>query len=190
MNMRITFHAVTLTLVAIFLMTTEPVAANPETEATRAFREGRWQDAHALLVPLATDGNPRAQTQLGLLYYHGDGVPQDVLQAFNLFYAAATQGNREAQYHLGNLYLYHHDVPLVDNEDPDRTGAMWIIDSATRGYPEAQYTLGLLLLAGTGVRLDPSEGIVWIRKAASGGHPLAAAFFGEYIAERKLKPEQ
>ena len=165
------------------------MAANPEADATRAFREGRWQDAHALLVPLATNGNPRAQTQLGLLYYHGDGVTQDLLQAFNLFYAAATQGDREAQYHLGNLYLYHHDIPLVDNEDPDRTGAMWIIDSATRGFPEAQYTLGLLLLAGTGVRLDPSEGIVWIRKAASGGHQRAAAFFGEFIGDRQRTGE-
>lgn len=52
----------------------------------------------------AQQGNAEAQLQLGLLYYTGQGVPQDNDTAADWFELAAEQGNAEASFNLGVLY--------------------------------------------------------------------------------------
>ena len=52
-----------------------------------------------------------AQTSLGSLYYHGQGVTQDYVQALDWFHRAAEQKNASAQYNLGNSYLRGQGVP-------------------------------------------------------------------------------
>jgi TPR repeat protein len=49
-------------------------------------------------------GNAAAQFHLGLLYEHGQGVPQDYWEAAKWYLAAAEQGNFPARYGLGLLY--------------------------------------------------------------------------------------
>ena len=52
----------------------------------------------------AEDGNADAQFKLGVMYYEGDGVPQDFAEARRWFEKAAAQGNAEAQYNLGVMH--------------------------------------------------------------------------------------
>jgi len=47
---------------------------------------------------------PDAQFALGQLYFHGRGVSQDYVEAFNLFEKAARQGHPVAQHLLGGMY--------------------------------------------------------------------------------------
>src|SRR6516225_9009639 len=42
-----------------------------------AYQKGRYPTALRLARPLAAESDPRAQSTLGLLYYHGQGVPRD-----------------------------------------------------------------------------------------------------------------
>ncbi len=51
----------------------------------------------------ANQGNDSAQYSLGVLYYNGQGVPQDMDQAIAWFQEAAEQGNQNALKVLAKL---------------------------------------------------------------------------------------
>ena len=53
----------------------------------------------------AAQGDAWAQLDLGVLYSHGHGVPQDSTEALKWFRLAAAQGLAEALYNLGVMYL-------------------------------------------------------------------------------------
>ena len=52
-----------------------------------------------------------AQFSLGLMYYKGQGVPQDYKEAVQWFRLAADQGNAGAQTNLGVMYDVGQSVP-------------------------------------------------------------------------------
>ena len=64
------------------------------------------------LQAMAARGNARAQTQLGYMYQHGLGVPQDHALAAVWYHRAAEQGEPRAQHLLGLLYDKGFGVPL------------------------------------------------------------------------------
>ena len=59
----------------------------------------------------AEHGNPIAQSDLGLMYANGEGVPQDDQEAAKWYRKAAEQGNAGAQYNLGVMYNNGEGVP-------------------------------------------------------------------------------
>jgi TPR repeat protein len=54
-----------------------------------------YQAAFALLVPLASVGNPKAQCNLATLYHLGLGVQRDVKKAVELYREVSEQNIRE-----------------------------------------------------------------------------------------------
>jgi TPR repeat protein len=68
-----------------------------------AYDRGDYATAWREWQPLAEQGNPGAQFNLGQLYLKGHGVPQDYVQARQWFERAALQGQATAQYNLGLL---------------------------------------------------------------------------------------
>ena len=52
----------------------------------------------------AVGGDAEAQSNLGLMYEIGDGVPEDDKEAVKWYRKAAEQGDAEAQYNLGLMY--------------------------------------------------------------------------------------
>ena len=52
----------------------------------------------------AEQGYAKAQFNLGLIYYNGQGVRQDYTQAVQWYRKAAEQGDAKAQYNLGVMY--------------------------------------------------------------------------------------
>jgi TPR repeat protein len=62
----------------------------------------------------ASRGNARAQTQLGVMYEYGRGVPQNYLAAVHWYQCAAEQGDANGQYLLGLMYEKGHGVPQSD----------------------------------------------------------------------------
>lgn len=59
----------------------------------------------------AEQGDTKSQSQLGHIYYHGEGVPQDYSQAFRWYSKAAEQGDVKAQYAIGYMYYFGENVP-------------------------------------------------------------------------------
>ena len=52
----------------------------------------------------AEKGDPQSQYNLGLMYEHGKGVPQDYTEARKYYRLASEQGNALAQLNLGVIY--------------------------------------------------------------------------------------
>jgi len=52
----------------------------------------------------AEDGDIEAQYQLGIIYYHGEGLPQNHKAALHWFEQAGLQGDAEAQFNLGLMF--------------------------------------------------------------------------------------
>ena len=54
--------------------------------------------------------------------------------------------------------------------------------AAEKGDARAQYSLAVMYNDGIGIKKNPDEAMIWFRKAASNGHPLA-----KEIIKRKSK---
>lgn len=70
----------------------------------QAFREGDYQRAFQLWLPMAEAGNSEAQNRIGMLYYLGLGVEQDFTRASEWYMRAAKAGHPGAQRDLGLMY--------------------------------------------------------------------------------------
>ena len=97
--------------VVLSLMLTGGAAAGPFEEGWAAYQRGDYATAVRVWRPLAEQGNARAQTNLGLLYAKGEGVPQDDAEAAKWCRLAAEQGDARAQGFLGLLYVQGIGVP-------------------------------------------------------------------------------
>ena len=80
-------------------------------DAVAAYKRGDYETAYQLLKPLAQQGIPIAQYNLGVMYDNGKGVPQDYAEAMNWYRRAAEQGLADAQHNLGWVYFEGQGVP-------------------------------------------------------------------------------
>ena len=92
-----------LTLAVLLIVPSWTTYADMDA-ANQALKSGD----HALAVEefrkLAEQGNARAQSHLGYMYYVGDGVPQSFAEARKWYEKAAVQGDKDAQYNLAVAY--------------------------------------------------------------------------------------
>lgn len=165
-------------LIASLLAFSSLASADPLADGVKAYEAGHYSQAIQLLTPLANQSNSQAQFRLGMMNYHGQGVPEDEKLAIYWLKKAATQGNTEAMFELGNAYLLGHQAAMLV-PDPDREAALWYFQAASAGHAEAQYRLGLLFLAGKGVVESRKEAMNWFRKAAAQGHSEAKRTVGK-----------
>lgn len=165
-------------LLAILLAFTPYATADTLSDGLKAYEVGRYSQAIQLLTPLANQSNSQAQFRLGMMYYHGQGIPEDEKLAIYWLKKAAAQGHVESMFELGNAYLLGHQAAMLV-PDPDREAALWYFQAASAGHAEAQYHLGLLFLAGKGVVDSRKEAMNWFRKAAAQGHPEAKRALGK-----------
>ena len=75
-----------------------------------AYNNGDYATALKEWKPLAEKGDVDAQTNLGLMYQNGWGVPQDDKEAVYWYKLAAEQGDAKAQYNLGVMYALGEGV--------------------------------------------------------------------------------
>jgi uncharacterized protein len=130
--------------------------------AYAAFDKGNFSTALKLARPLAEEGDARARSLIGYLYYHARGVKQDDGEALKWFRLAADQGDPSAQLHLGNMYAQGQGVP----QDQAEAGK-WYRLAADQGYAQAQYNLGLWYATGGGGEADNVSAHIWFNLAAA-----------------------
>ena len=80
-------------------------------DALDAVDRGDYKTAYKLWLPLAEQGDAKAQYNLGQMYYEGQGVPQDHKEAVKWYRLAAEQGFAKAQHNLGTMYDEGIGVP-------------------------------------------------------------------------------
>ncbi len=141
-------------------------------EAQRLAREFKPQDSYAKsfreFKVLAEQGEANAQFKLGVMYYSGQGVPGDYVEALNLFKKAALQGHPLAQYNVGYMNEKGEGTPQDYVE-----AAKYYRQAAERGNQLAQYTLGYMYEKGQGLLPDEVQALMWYNLAAIQGETKA-----------------
>jgi len=123
----------TLASVVLAMMLTGGAVAGPLEDAWAAYQRGDYATALELWRPRAEQGIALAQNNLGLMYYNGQGIPQDYGEAARWYRLAAEQGNAAAQSNLGSMYYGGEGVPQ------DFVQAyMWVSLAASRFPPSAK----------------------------------------------------
>jgi hypothetical protein len=148
-------------IVALLLSLIAPAWAG-FAEGLAAYKRGDYATALREFRPLAEQGIADAQNNLGVMYYKGQGVPEDDAKAAKWYRKAATQGNAGAQYNLGVMYDNGLGVPQDHAE-----AAKWYRKAAEQGDADAQNTLGVMYGMGRGIPQDYVQAHMWYNLAAS-----------------------
>ena len=75
-----------------------------EDKGLNAYNNGYYATAIKEWTPLAEQGNPFAQYNLGQMFRNGQGVLQDDKAAVKWYTLAAEQGDADAQHNIGIAY--------------------------------------------------------------------------------------
>jgi TPR repeat protein len=134
----------------------------------KAYNAGDYAAALREWQPLADQGAPHAQYNMGLLYARGEGVGRDFAKAADYYRKAADQGIVEAEYNLGVLYSNGQGVPKDDAE-----ASKWFLKAAQQGDAKAANSLGSIYDEGPGGFQNFTEAEKWYRKAAESGIAMA-----------------
>lgn len=156
-------------LAAVGLAT--PVMADGLEDGARYFQRADYNRALASWRPLAVQGNPVAQNNLGIMYLDGKGVPQNMSEAVRYLSLSAAAGSSLGQNNLGGLYRDGKGVPRDYGK-----AAQWFAASASQGNSAGMYNMGLMYEMGQGVKSEPFHAYMWYALAAEQGNmPNAVA---------------
>ncbi|MGD0024393.1 MAG: tetratricopeptide repeat protein [Xanthobacteraceae bacterium] len=173
-----------LAAIILVLSFTAPVAAGPFEDATAAYSRGDYATALRLWHPLADQGDSLSQAMLGFMYYKGEGVPKDSVEAAKWLRKSADKGDVDAQAMLGAMYDKGDGV-LKDYAE----AAKWLRKSADQGNAGAQSILGTMFSYGQGVPQDYAEAMKWFRKSAEQGDADAQVGLGIIYANGHGVPQ-
>lgn len=131
----------------------------------------------------AERGDGFAQYSIGLMYFHGQGVPQDYAQALNWYKKSGEQGNAQALFSVGRMYNSGMGVRRDYIE-----ALKWFRKGAELGHGDSQAQLGVIYYVGMQISRDYIESLKWLNIAASLGVDLAPKYSD--IVARRMTPEQ
>jgi hypothetical protein len=143
-----------------------------------------------LLLPLAQDGNVRAQRMLGYMYSNGQGVERDEVAASRWYCLSVRSGFEISPGCPWFVYLTRAEPDLVWNtlEITDSERMLGYLRRAEAGDVEAQIAVGLFHASGLGTERDLVQAARWLGIAAEQRHPNAGRLLERL--EREMTLEQ
>lgn len=120
---------------------------------------------------------------IAMLFWIGQGVPQDTSVAAGWLEQAAEMNHAGAQTKLGYLYGAGQGVQQSDFE-----AFKYFQMAANQGDPDAQYNLGVVYRDGLGVEANDAEALKWFREAAANGDAESATIVAGTIQEPATAP--
>ncbi len=90
------FPSILLLAGLLLLAGADVTRAGPYEEGWQAYNLGNYERAYRIWRPLADRGDAQAQLMIGLLYANGEGVDQDIGEAYKWFLISDANGNRQA----------------------------------------------------------------------------------------------
>lgn len=131
----------------------------------------------------AEEGDASAQTELGKMYYEGNGVPRHYEKARNLYFLdAAKQGDPEAQFYLGMMY-YEGKGGQKDH----KMAMYWLSKAVDAVSADAQLYLGEIREGESGPK-SQLDAYQWFSLAAAQGNEEARAKLD--ALEKGMLPEE
>src|ERR1039458_1428373 len=120
---------ITLLFLSLLLLPAVAIAGQFE-EGQDAYSRGDYQTALKLWMPLAEQGNAKAQSRIGWMNWYGTGVKPDTAEARKWYRRAAEQGDARSQFNLGLMYWWGIGGVTQDYAE----AATWYRKAADRGY--------------------------------------------------------
>lgn len=120
----------------------EAKASGDYERGLELYKQANYAAAYKLWLPLANNGDARAQTMIGVLYKNAWGVEFNAREAERWHLMAAKQGYPEGQYNLGDLYVGGWGV-----QDCNK-GMAWLRKAANQGHSKAQLLLAYIYDSG------------------------------------------
>ena len=148
-----------------------------------AHKRGDYATALKNWRPIAEKGDAAVQFNLGLMYFKGQGTPQDYNEAAKWYRRAAEQGYTKAQFNLGDMHYKGKGVPQDYAE-----AVKWFRKTAERGHAKAQINLGVIYYKGQGFPQDKVLSQMWFSIAAAQGDRMAAR--NRDRAAKRMTPAQ
>jgi hypothetical protein len=138
-------------LLVFLLVAVSPLLADFDS-AVKEYRRNNYLGAMEAFLPLAQQGDARAQTILALMYKYGEGTPQDLGRAFLWYKRAAELDYAPAQYHTGVMLAEGMGVEV------NLEGAIaWLTRASLAGYSRADDKLEELNAQAVAGATKPSE---------------------------------
>lgn len=139
MSQSIRFLHAALLAISLFLFLLPSTALAGLAEGFAAYKNKDYATTMREFEPLAIQGNANAQFMLGSMYYTGQGIAQDYMEAAKWLRLAADHGHADAQYTLGAMYTFGQGVTQDKNE-----ASKWYRLAADQGNSDAQSELARL----------------------------------------------
>lgn len=134
-----------------------------------ALTRGEAEKAFVYFSKAANQGNVKAMFSAADMLEKGNGTPQDLPRAAELFRQASEARHPCALYRYGSLLMTGKGVAK-----DARQAAKLFMQAAELGSPEAQFEMGLMHAEGRhGYDRDYRKSVEWYRKAAEMGHGSA-----------------
>ena len=137
-----------------------------------------YADDFAETLKLAEQGDAYSQHNLGNLYDHGWGIPENDKTAVMWYTRAAEQGHASAQANLGTMYADGWGV-----QQDYKTAVMWYTKAAEQGHARAQTVLGTMYANGEGVPENDVKAYVWVSMAKANGDEVAKVIIDVFKTE-------
>ncbi len=174
----------TIIVIAILILISNTAAAGQLEDGFVAYKQGDNELAYKKWLPLAIEGDVRAQFFLSVLLDNRTGGPEDEDNAKKWLTASANNGFVPARFNLGNNY-HKGKYGTVNN----KMAEYWWNQAAVQGFAEAQYHLATLYYWGKrGVKLDLKEAFYWFEQAAKQGFQEASEALLLIRAGEPLQP--
>lgn len=109
------------------------------------------------LIEKATAGDAGSQYVLATMYFNGQGVEKNPVEAYQWVKRAAEQNHTKAQFQLASLYQQG-----VGTEKDPKLAAKWYQKAAEAGMTKAQFQIGILYGRGEGVEQNYAESWFWL----------------------------
>lgn len=134
-----------------------------------------YPEAMEWLKKAAEHGKLLAYYYIGMYYYYGIGVDENIVEAENYISKAlptiktlAENGDSEAQSNYGLCYL--EGISVSKNY---KQAVMWFRESAEQGNAGGECNLAYCYITGKGVSQNYSEAFIWYKKAGEQGDAIS-----------------
>lgn len=114
------------------------------------------------------ENNAQNQYEIGMAFFYGDKVKEDVKKGIQWLEEAANQGHEKAMLNLTRAYMRGYKV-----RKSSRKAFQWATKAAEAGNAEAQFYLGNMYLKGDGCQANTKKGLALILEAKQQGYAKA-----------------
>ena len=173
---------------------TTRASERPETASTSAealFDQGlaaynakKFSQAAELYRKACDGGERKGCHDLGLMYYRGEGMTQDLNRAAGLFKRACDAGGTGGCLDLGLMYLRGEGVP----KDPNRAADLYK-RACDAGAPPGCTDLGRMYREGEGVTKDPVRAAELFERACAGDGSVGCLDLGAMYSRGEGVPK-